>query len=101
MVDANDDAKAEMYRRVEPLTGPGRRRQWSEGAKARIVSEAMQPGAVVAVVARRWRVCPQHEQAELLAAMDGIEGVVDVEGDAAWHLAEAVAVEADHGLAHA
>jgi len=41
------------------------------------------------------------EQAELLTAMDGIEGVVDVEGDAAWDLAEAVAVEADHGLAHA
>ena len=60
MVDANDDAKAEMYRRIEPPTGPGRRRQWSEGAKARIVSEAMQPGAVVAVVARRWQVCPQQ-----------------------------------------
>jgi transposase len=60
MVDANDDAKAEVYRRVEVLTGPGRRRQWSEEAKARIVSEAMQPGAVVAVVARRWQVCPQQ-----------------------------------------
>ena len=48
MVDANDDAKAEVYRRVEVLTGPGRRRQWSEEAKARIVSEAMQPDAVVA-----------------------------------------------------
>ena len=60
MVDANDDAKAEVYRRVEVLTGPGRRRQWSEEAKARIVSEAWQPGAVVAVVARRWQVCPQQ-----------------------------------------
>ena len=60
MVDAIDDAKAEVYRRVEVLTGPGRRRQWSEEAKARIVSEAMQPGAVVAVVARRWQVCPQQ-----------------------------------------
>ena len=27
--------------------------------------------------------------------------VADVEGNAAWHLAEAGAVEADHGLAHA
>ncbi len=27
--------------------------------------------------------------------------VVDVEGNAAWHLAEAGAVEADHSLAHA
>ncbi len=39
------------------------------------------------------------EGAELLAAMDGIEGVVDVEGDAARQLAEAGAVEVDHGLA--
>ena len=60
MVDANDDAKAEVSRRVEVLTRPSRRRQWSEEAKARIVSEAMQPGAVVAVVARRWQVCPQQ-----------------------------------------
>ena len=33
--------------------------------------------------------------------MGGIESVVDVERDAAWHLAEAGAVEPDHGLAHA
>jgi hypothetical protein len=32
------------------------------------------------------------EQPELLAAMGGIEGVVDVESDAAWHLVEAGAV---------
>ena len=41
------------------------------------------------------------EQAKLLAAMDGIEGVVDVKRDAPRHLAEAGAVEPDHGLAHA
>ena len=41
------------------------------------------------------------EQAQLLTAMHGIEGVVDIEHDAAWHLAEAVAVMIDHGAADA
>ena len=54
------DAKAEIYRLAEVLTGPGRRRQWSEEAKAQIVSDALQPGVVVAVVARRRQVCPQQ-----------------------------------------
>ncbi|WP_368667219.1 transposase [Roseomonas sp. 18066] len=33
--------------------GPGRRRRWSEEAKARIVAETLAPGAVIAKVARR------------------------------------------------
>jgi transposase len=60
MVDVYDDAKDSLYRRVEVLTGPGRRRRWSSEAKARIVAEALAPGAVVADVARRWQVCPQQ-----------------------------------------
>lgn len=60
MVDVTDDAKDSLYRRVEVLTGPGRRRRWSSEAKARIVAEALAPGAVVADVARRWQVCPQQ-----------------------------------------
>ena len=40
------------------------------------------------------------EQAQLLATMDGIEGVVDVEHDAIGHLAEGIAVKIDHGGAH-
>lgn len=60
MVDVNDDAQGVGYRRVEVLTGPGRRRRWSSEAKARIVAEALAPGAVVANVARRWQVCPQQ-----------------------------------------
>lgn len=60
MVDVTDDAKGGMYRRVEVLTGPGRRRRWSSEVKARIVAEALAPGAVVADVARRWQVCPQQ-----------------------------------------
>jgi transposase len=49
MVDVNDDAKGGGYRRVEVLTGPGRRRKWSDDEKTRIVAETLEPGAVVAV----------------------------------------------------
>jgi hypothetical protein len=41
------------------------------------------------------------EQPQLLAAMGGIERIVDVKNDPARHVAEAVAVEIDHGIAHA
>ncbi|MBV1795915.1 IS66-like element accessory protein TnpA [Siccirubricoccus sp. G192] len=60
MVDINDDAKDGGYRRVEVLTGPGRRRKWSEDDKARIVAETLRPGTVVADVARRWQVSSQQ-----------------------------------------
>jgi transposase len=56
MDDVNDDAKG-VYRRVEVLTGPGRRRRWSDEQKALVAAEAMVPGAVVAQIARRWQVC--------------------------------------------
>lgn len=59
MFDGKDDAKAE-YRRVEVLTGPGRRRRWSAEEKARIVAEAMAPGATVSEVARRWQLSSQQ-----------------------------------------
>ena len=59
MFDVNDDVKSE-YRRVEVLTGPGRRRRWSGDEKARIVAETLLPGASVSEVARRWQVCSQQ-----------------------------------------
>ena len=59
MFDVNDDAKA-SYRRIEVLTGPGRRRQWSDEEKARILAETRVAGASVSAVARRWQVCPQQ-----------------------------------------
>ena len=60
MDSVNDDAKGVGYRRIEVLTGPGRRRRWSDDDKARIVAETAQPGAVVTEVARRWQVSPQQ-----------------------------------------
>jgi transposase len=59
MFDVNDDAKG-SYRRVEVLTGPGRRRRWSAEEKACIVEETLAPGARVSEVARRWQVCSQQ-----------------------------------------
>jgi transposase len=59
MFDVNDDAKG-GYRRIELLTGPGRRRRWSAEEKSRIVEETLAPGARVSEVARRWQVCPQQ-----------------------------------------
>jgi transposase len=60
MDSVNDDAKGVGYRRIEVLTGPGRRRKWSDDDKARIVAETTQPGAVVSEVARRWQVSSQQ-----------------------------------------
>jgi transposase len=59
MVDISDDAKG-GYRRIELLTGPGRRRRWSDEEKAQIVSETLIPGARVTEVARRWQLCSQQ-----------------------------------------
>ena len=59
MFDVNDDAKG-AFRRVEVLTGPGRRRRWSADEKARIVAETLVPGARVSEVARRWQICSQQ-----------------------------------------
>jgi transposase-like protein len=44
MVDVNDDAKCSVYRRVGVLTGPGRRRKWSDETKAGIVAETLEAG---------------------------------------------------------
>ena len=47
-------------RRLEVITGAGGRRRWSDAEKARILEEAVAPGAVVSQVARRHGMAPQH-----------------------------------------
>ena len=47
-------------RRVEVITGTGRRRQFSVDDKARIIEETRAPGAVVSDVARRHGLMPQQ-----------------------------------------
>jgi hypothetical protein len=47
-------------RRIELITGTGRRRRWSSDDKARIVEESLKPGAIVSEVARRNGLSPQQ-----------------------------------------
>ena len=48
-----------LVRRIEVITGGGRRR-WTVDEKARIVSETLESGAVVSVIARRHGLSPQQ-----------------------------------------
>jgi len=50
----------EPVRRFEVFTGAGRRRDWSDEDKARIVAESYEPGATVSEVARRHAMSPQQ-----------------------------------------
>jgi transposase len=54
------EPKPTEVRRLEVITGAGGRRRWSTEAKARIVEEAMAPGAVVSAIARRHGLTPQQ-----------------------------------------
>jgi transposase len=47
-------------RRMEVITGPGRRRRFSRDDKARMIEETLLPGAVVLEVARRHGITPQQ-----------------------------------------
>ena len=52
--------KPEAVRRIEVITGTGRRRRFSEDYKAQIIEETLAPGAVVSEVARRHGLSPQQ-----------------------------------------
>jgi transposase len=47
-------------RRLEVITGTGRRRQFAEETKARIIEETLAAGAVVSKIARRHGLTPQQ-----------------------------------------
>ena len=50
----------EPLRRLEVITGTGRRRRFSDEDKGRIVEETLAPGVVVSEVARRHGLSPQQ-----------------------------------------
>jgi transposase len=54
------EPKAPDLSRVEIITGTGRRRQFSESEKSRIVEQALAPGAVVSEIARSQGLTPQQ-----------------------------------------
>ncbi len=70
MVDINDDTKR-VRGRVEIRSGVVRRRGWTAEEKGRIVAEAIAPEAVIAEVARRHDLAPQHLSNWIRAAKDG------------------------------
>jgi transposase len=57
--DEGDEPVVDV-RRIEVVTGHGRRRQWSGDDKARIVVESLKPGANVSAIARRHGLSPQQ-----------------------------------------
>ena len=69
MVDISDDTKVVRHR--AEVTGVVRRRRWSDEEKGRIVAEAIAPGAVIADVARRHDLVPQHLWNWIRAAREG------------------------------
>ncbi len=68
MVDISDDARRV---RGEVQSGIVRRRRWTAEEKGRVVAEAVAPGAVIAEVARRHDLVPQHLSNWIRAAKDG------------------------------
>jgi transposase len=46
-------ANGDSFRRLEVITGVGRRRRWSDEDKARIVAESLDPATTASAVARR------------------------------------------------
>lgn len=58
MLDHKLEPKA--VRRIEVITGSGGRRRFADDEKARIIEEALVPGAVVSAVARRNGLTPQQ-----------------------------------------
>src|SRR4051812_30588636 len=53
---ANDDG----FRRIEVITGVGRRRRWTEEEKAWIVAESLDPATTTSAVARRYGLHPSQ-----------------------------------------
>jgi transposase len=59
-VDHMVDHKVPDLQRVEVITGVGRRRSWPSDFKARVVTESLEPDAVISEVARRHGLKPQQ-----------------------------------------
>ena len=53
-------SRDDPIRRIELITGNGRRRDWSDDQKAQIIAESCEPGVTVCSVARRHGLTPQQ-----------------------------------------
>ena len=89
--DGSDD-EPRGVRRIELITGTGRRQQWSTADRSRILLESLEPGANVSEVARRNGLSPQ----QLFGwRREARELIVD-SGDAATSAAPSVEQPAGH-----
>ena len=52
--------KADEFRRIEVITGVGRRRRWTDEEKAWIVAESLDPATTTSAVARRYGLHPSQ-----------------------------------------
>jgi transposase len=52
--------KADEFRRIEVITGVGRRRRWTDEEKAWIVAESLDPATTASAVARRYGLHPSQ-----------------------------------------
>src|ERR687886_556916 len=52
--NSTTSTKADGFRRIEVITGVGRRRRWTDEEKARIVAESLDPATTSSAVARRY-----------------------------------------------
>lgn len=68
---SNLPTEGQSFRRVEVLTGPPRRRRWSDEEKTAIVGESLAPGAVARTVALRHGLHPNQLYAWRRAAVSG------------------------------
>ena|SRR5690349_6309685 len=95
-----DSTNADGFRRLEVITGVGRRRRWTDEDKARIVAESLDPRTSASAVARRyglhasqlftWR---QRLAAPAACGETGFLPVVVAEGGAAAPAAMAGRIE--------
>jgi transposase len=86
--------------RIEVLSGPERRRRWSEDQKQAIVAEAFAPGASVREVARRRDVVPgqiYRWRRDLRTAAAGFAEVVVARGPEERTVAGPPALEIEFG----
>ena len=59
-LDHMPEPETKTLRRLEVITGVGRRRRFSDDDKARIIEATLAPGAVVSEIARRHGLTPQQ-----------------------------------------
>src|SRR5919205_1814204 len=74
--------KADGFRRIEVITGVGRRRRWTDEEKAWIVAESLDPATTTSAVARRYGLHPSQlfvwRQQLAASAARGAPGFVPV-----------------------